>query len=42
MNVLLIVAFHSNVVRVVNDEIIFRLELNISVVSFVIVVSASA
>ena len=32
MNVLLIVAFHNNVVSVVYDGIIFHVELNISVV----------
>ena len=42
MNVLSIVAFHNNVVSAVNDEIIFHLELNISVVSFVRVANASA
>ena len=42
MNVLSIVAFHNNVVSVANDEIIFHVELNISVVSFVRVVNASA
>ena len=42
MNVLSIVAFHNNAVSVVNDEIIFHVELNISVVSFVRVVNASA
>ena len=42
MNVSSIVAFHNNVVSVVNDEIIFHVELNISVVSLVRVVNASA
>ena len=35
MNVLSIVAFYNNVVNVVYDEIIFYLELNISVVRVV-------
>ena len=42
MNVLSIVAFHNNVVSVGNDKIIFHVELNISVVSLVRVVNASA
>ena len=33
MNVLSIVTFHNSVVSVVYDEIIFHIELNISVVS---------
>ena len=41
-NVLWIVAFHNNVVSVVNDEIIFHVELDISVVNFVRVANASA
>ena len=44
MKVLSIGVFHNNVVSVVNDEIIFHVELNISVVSVSssVVVNASA
>ena len=42
MNVLSIVAFHNNVVSVVYDEIIFHVELNISVVGIVRVDNVSA
>ena len=41
MNVLSIVAFYNNVVNVVYDEIIFYVELNISVASVVRVVNIS-
>ena len=41
MNVLSIVAFHNNVVSVVYDEIIFHVELNISVVGIVRVANVS-
>ena len=42
MNPLSIVAFHNNVVFVVYDEIIFHVELNISVVGIVRVDNVSA
>ena len=35
MNVLSIVAFHNNVVSVVYEELIFHVELNISLVGIV-------